>query len=65
MEFGVFIQNPVFGFKREGNPNYEHEVIMRELELVQAAKAWLQERLAEIPALKPYLDNWGDWNPWP
>jgi alkanesulfonate monooxygenase SsuD/methylene tetrahydromethanopterin reductase-like flavin-dependent oxidoreductase (luciferase family) len=37
MEFGVFIQNPVFGFKREGNPNYEHEVIMRELELVQAA----------------------------
>src|SRR4051812_12073266 len=37
MEFGVFIQNPVFGFKREGNPDYEHEVIMRELELVQAA----------------------------
>jgi alkanesulfonate monooxygenase SsuD/methylene tetrahydromethanopterin reductase-like flavin-dependent oxidoreductase (luciferase family) len=37
MEFGVFIQNPVFGFKREGNPDYEHQVIMRELELVQAA----------------------------
>ena len=28
MEFGVFIQNPVFGFKREGNPDYEHQVIM-------------------------------------
>ena len=37
MEFGIFIQNPVFGFKREGNPDYEHQVIMRELELVQAA----------------------------
>ena len=37
MEFGVFIQNPVFGFNREGNPDYEHQVIMRELELVQAA----------------------------
>jgi len=37
MEFGVFIQNPVFGFKREGNPDYEHQVIMRELELVLAA----------------------------
>ena len=37
MEFGLFIQHPVFAHNREGNPDYEHQVIMRELELVQAA----------------------------
>ncbi|OAI39720.1 hypothetical protein AYO40_05545 [Planctomycetaceae bacterium SCGC AG-212-D15] len=37
----------------------------RELELVQSAKAWIEGRVAEIPALQKYLENWGDWQPWP
>ena len=37
MEFGIFIQHPVFAHHREGNPNYEHQVIMQEIALVEAA----------------------------
>lgn len=38
----------------------------REQELVrQEAKAWLESRVEELPALKQYLENWGDWEPWP
>jgi alkanesulfonate monooxygenase SsuD/methylene tetrahydromethanopterin reductase-like flavin-dependent oxidoreductase (luciferase family) len=37
MEFGIFIQNFVPEFRRAGNPDYEHQVIMQDLELVQAA----------------------------
>jgi predicted PolB exonuclease-like 3'-5' exonuclease len=33
--------------------------------LVLRAKAWLQNRAAQMPALARYLDNWGDWDPWP
>ena len=32
---------------------------------VEKAKAWVQGKTAELPALKQYLDNWGDWSPWP
>ena len=32
---------------------------------VEKAKAWVQSKTAELPALKQYLDNWGDWAPWP
>ncbi|MBM3659837.1 MAG: LLM class flavin-dependent oxidoreductase [Actinobacteria bacterium] len=37
MEFGIFIQHPVFAHHREGNPGYEHQVIMQEIALVEAA----------------------------
>ncbi len=37
MEFGIFIQHPVFAHHREGNPDYEHQVIMNEIALVEAA----------------------------
>jgi predicted PolB exonuclease-like 3'-5' exonuclease len=33
--------------------------------LVVRAKAWIESKSAELPALRQYLDNWGDWNPWP
>jgi hypothetical protein len=36
----------------------EHDVVMR-------AKAFLTEKVAELPGLQKYLDNWGDWQPWP
>ncbi|HYT90053.1 MAG TPA: 3'-5' exonuclease [Gemmataceae bacterium] len=36
----------------------EHIVVMR-------AKAWLAARVGQLPALQQYLDNWGEWNPWP
>lgn len=36
----------------------EHEVVLR-------VKAFLTEKVAELPGLQKYLDNWGDWNPWP
>jgi len=32
---------------------------------VLKAKEWIQSKSEEIPALRQYLDNWGDWNPWP
>jgi predicted PolB exonuclease-like 3'-5' exonuclease len=32
---------------------------------VLKAKEWIKSKTAEIPALQQYLDNWGDWNPWP
>jgi 3'-5' exonuclease len=37
----------------------------REQKLVDRAKEFLTERTAELPALKEYLANWGDWQPWP
>jgi predicted PolB exonuclease-like 3'-5' exonuclease len=33
--------------------------------LVRRAKAWLENKTAELPALAQYLANWGEWNPWP
>ncbi len=33
--------------------------------LVAAGKAWITEKSAELPALRKYLENWGDWQPWP
>jgi hypothetical protein len=33
--------------------------------VVQRAKTWLENKSADLPALKNYLDNWGDWQPWP
>lgn len=32
---------------------------------VLKAKEWIQNKSSDTPALKQYLDNWGDWNPWP
>lgn len=37
----------------------------REHELVTHAKEWITARAADMPGLKFYLQNWGDWNPWP
>ena len=37
----------------------------RELELVRQAKLWIMNKVTEIPAFQKYLDNWGDWDPWP
>jgi len=37
MEFGVFIQTFVPKFRRDKNPNEEHETLIRDMELVQAA----------------------------
>jgi predicted PolB exonuclease-like 3'-5' exonuclease len=36
----------------------EHVQVMR-------AKAWLEQKVSYFPALRQYLDNWGDWDPWP
>jgi predicted PolB exonuclease-like 3'-5' exonuclease len=33
--------------------------------LVARAKAWLTAKVTELPGLAQYLDNWGDWDPWP
>jgi predicted PolB exonuclease-like 3'-5' exonuclease len=43
-----------------GDLSLEHEH-----ELVMQAKAWITDKTAEVPALQQYLDNWGDWEPWP
>jgi predicted PolB exonuclease-like 3'-5' exonuclease len=37
----------------------------REHMLVMRAKEWITAKAAELPALRKYLDCWGDWDPWP
>lgn len=39
--------------------------LAQEQELVEAARAWITAKSAELPGLKQYLGNWGDWRPWP
>jgi predicted PolB exonuclease-like 3'-5' exonuclease len=36
-----------------------------EQQLVSDAKTWIADKVAEVPALQQYLDNWADWEPWP
>ncbi len=36
-----------------------------EAALVETAKLWIMETVAKLPALQQYLDNWGEWKPWP
>jgi predicted PolB exonuclease-like 3'-5' exonuclease len=37
----------------------------QEREVIQHAKAWLEERSDRSPAYRQYLEEWGDWtNPW-
>jgi len=38
----------------------QENVLVRE-----EAKTWITSKIAEMPALQHYLDNWGDWEPWP
>jgi 3'-5' exonuclease len=37
----------------------------QEAALVAKGRAFLGSKVEELPALKCYLDNWGDWQPWP
>lgn len=37
----------------------------REQEIVQEAHEFLTRHVDRIPAFQTYLDNWGDWEPWP
>ena len=39
--------------------------IEREQEIVQETKQSLIDKQVEIPAYVEYLENWGDWIPWP
>jgi predicted PolB exonuclease-like 3'-5' exonuclease len=39
--------------------------LAQEHELVGHAKEWLTAKAAEVPVLRQYLANWGDWEPWP
>jgi predicted PolB exonuclease-like 3'-5' exonuclease len=39
--------------------------LAEEQALVAAGKAFLVDKAAELPALRKYLANWGDWRPWP
>jgi hypothetical protein len=36
----------------------EHRLVLR-------ARDWLSAKAGELPALRQYLANWGEWNPWP
>jgi 3'-5' exonuclease len=37
----------------------------QEADLVKKARLWLQGKVAQVPALRQYLDNWAEWQPWP
>jgi 3'-5' exonuclease len=37
----------------------------KEHDLVLKGKSFVQCQVEQYPALQQYLDNWGDWNPWP
>ena len=36
-----------------------------EHQLTLKAKQFVQDRIAQYPALRQYLEHWGEWNPWP
>lgn len=36
----------------------------QEQELVKKARAWIDTQTAAYPALKSYLEKWGEWKPW-
>lgn len=37
----------------------------KEQEIVHATKKYLEDNVETIKAYKTYLENWGDWEPWP
>lgn len=37
----------------------------QEQQIVRDAKDWLAEQAASAPHFGKYLENWGDWEPWP
>ncbi|MGL4370755.1 MAG: ribonuclease H-like domain-containing protein, partial [Spirochaetota bacterium] len=37
----------------------------KEQEIVKQTRTYLEENVQERPAFRTYLENWGDWNPWP
>jgi predicted PolB exonuclease-like 3'-5' exonuclease len=37
----------------------------KEQDLVKKTKEYLEENAEARPAFRTYLDNWGDWSPWP
>ncbi len=37
----------------------------QEQALVARTKHWISQKVEEMPALRQYLANWGDWKPWP
>jgi predicted PolB exonuclease-like 3'-5' exonuclease len=37
----------------------------REGEVVRQTKTWLETKVPEWPVLTQFLENWGDWQPWP
>jgi len=39
--------------------------IEREQKIVKDAKKFIENNIERIPAFKEYLENWGDWEPWP
>jgi predicted PolB exonuclease-like 3'-5' exonuclease len=38
----------------------KEQILVRE-----EAKAWISAKVPEYPTLGRYLENWGEWNPWP
>ncbi|MFC1670510.1 ribonuclease H-like domain-containing protein [Spirochaetota bacterium] len=39
--------------------------IEREQDIVRFTKEFLMDSREKIPALEEYIENWGDWEPWP
>lgn len=39
--------------------------LKREQDIVRNTKKFLEENSSRISAFRMYLDNWGDWEPWP
>jgi 3'-5' exonuclease len=39
--------------------------LAQEQDLVVRARAWLESKSEELPALRQYLANWSEWEPWP
>ncbi len=39
--------------------------ISREQELVSDTRKYIQENVDTVPAFREYVENWGDWIPWP
>lgn len=44
---------------------YGEITLERERDLVKSTRDYVADNIGSTPAFRQYLDNWGDWEPWP
>ena len=61
----IIVQKAVTVLADDDERSLSARILEQEHIAVIKAKEWIESKAADMPALKQYVDNWGDWNPWP